>query len=157
MSKRANPAKEIVQLRIRYLLLLALLAGEAHGYEIMKRVKSFEIGDLSVSPGSVYPLLKKLEAEGLVVSEEKIQRGRKVKVYRLTQKGYRELMDTVLGVVDTLVKAFRIHADLLLELKTTGKIQDLYTFARKELEELREKLRELEEVIEKALQVFHQY
>ena len=153
MDRQERNSREIVQLRIRYLILLSLLAGEAHGYEVMKRVKAMGLGELSVSPGSVYPLLKRLEEEGLIASEEAVRRGRRIKEYRLTEKGYRELMDTVLGVVDALLKAFRIHADLLLELERTGKIEWLRRIAPGELGELREKLGELEEIIRRARRV----
>ncbi len=144
--------REMVQLRIRYLILLSLLAGEAHGYEVMKRAKALSLGDMSISPGSVYPLLRRLEEEGLVESEKRVLRGRMVRVYRLTEKGYQELLRTVLDVVDALLAAFQVHAGLLLELRETSRLEWLYRAAPRELEELRDKLKSLEKVVKEALE-----
>ncbi len=146
-------SREIVQLRIRYLLLLALLAGDAHGYEVMKRAKALGLGDMSISPGSVYPLLRKLEEEGLVKSRREIQRGRSIRVYSLTEKGYQELMNTVLDVVDALLSAFKVHVNLLLELKEKERLEWIQRAAPKETLVLREKLKELEEVVRRALEI----
>jgi PadR family transcriptional regulator, regulatory protein PadR len=60
----------VIQLRkgVIELLVLRLLArkGELHGYAIVKELQS--IGELVAGESTVYPVLKRLEADGLLVS-----------------------------------------------------------------------------------------
>jgi DNA-binding PadR family transcriptional regulator len=68
---------------IRNLLLAALLAGPAHGYELMHRLEEHSAGRWRPSPGSVYPLLQMFEDEGLARSRDDDGR----KIYELTAEG----------------------------------------------------------------------
>jgi DNA-binding PadR family transcriptional regulator len=68
---------------VRFLLLAALLAGPAHGYELIRRLEEESGGRWRPSPGSVYPSLQLLEEEGLVRSTDEDGR----KVYDLTGAG----------------------------------------------------------------------
>jgi DNA-binding PadR family transcriptional regulator len=68
---------------VRGLLLAALSQGDAHGYELMRRLEEQAGGRWRPSPGSVYPLLQLLEDEGLVRGRD--ENGRKV--YELTDEG----------------------------------------------------------------------
>ncbi len=65
------------------LLLAALLAGPAHGYELMDRLEKLSGGTWRPSPGSVYPLLQAFEDKGLVKGHE--SEGRRV--FTLTDAG----------------------------------------------------------------------
>lgn len=72
------------------LLLLATLAdGPAHGYAIQKQLKHAVGQTLPI--GSLYPLLHRLAADGLIAAEHTTHRGRARKVYRLTDTGQRHL------------------------------------------------------------------
>lgn len=100
------------------LVVLSLLGeGASYGYAISKEVAGRSGGEVRLTPGVLYPLLKSLEADGLIASSWEAVRaepgegeGRKRKWYRLTAKGrkrlahrleahrrYRALMDTLLG------------------------------------------------------------
>jgi len=68
---------------IRGLLLAGLIAGPAHGYELMRRLEQASGGAWSPSPGSVYPTLQLLEDEGLLTSSA--EGGRRT--YALTPAG----------------------------------------------------------------------
>lgn len=61
----------VIQLRkgVVELLVLRLLAreGELHGYAIVKELQS--IGELVAGESTVYPVLKRLEADGLLISK----------------------------------------------------------------------------------------
>jgi DNA-binding PadR family transcriptional regulator len=46
----------------------------------------------TISPGSLYPTLHKMEAEGLLRSRSKLVEGRVLRSYRVTAKGRRELV-----------------------------------------------------------------
>jgi DNA-binding PadR family transcriptional regulator len=66
-------------------VLYELEKGPIHGYALMSRFE--EIYGFRPSPGAIYPVLKKLMGMGLVSVEERVEGGRGVKVYSLTDKG----------------------------------------------------------------------
>ncbi len=51
-------------------VLLALADGDKHGYAIMKEVTRLTEGAVSLSAGTLYGILRRLESEGLVVEKE---------------------------------------------------------------------------------------
>jgi DNA-binding PadR family transcriptional regulator len=71
---------------IRIFLLVALLDGPAHGYELMGRLESRTHGLWRPSPGSVYPTLQLLEEQGLIQGRE--DNGKRV--FELTPAGRTE-------------------------------------------------------------------
>lgn len=74
------------------LCLLAVLEDRAvYGYELSERLGNL---GLPVAPGSVYPLLARLERQGLVDTEMRpSERGPARKYYALTAQGRRTLGD----------------------------------------------------------------
>ncbi len=70
-------------------LVLQLIeqSGETFGYELTKKAKEYSNGSLEISEGTLYPLLHKLEASGLLESELKPFGNRMRKYYRLTTSG----------------------------------------------------------------------
>lgn len=76
------------------LLILQLLSGEPmYGYQIVKTIKQRSQGELSVSEGSIYPLLHKLEEEGSLVSFRREVKGRERYYYELTSQGKEKLRE----------------------------------------------------------------
>jgi DNA-binding PadR family transcriptional regulator len=71
---------------IRGAILLSLVDGPAHGYEVMRRLEDMSGGLWRPSPGSVYPHLQMLEDQGLVLSSE----SEGSRVYELTESGRAE-------------------------------------------------------------------
>jgi DNA-binding PadR family transcriptional regulator len=73
--------------------VLAILAeGESYGYAIIKRVKDLSDGQLLWTDGMLYPVLHRLERQGLVGSKwVSPSSGRRRKYYRLTKAGRAEL------------------------------------------------------------------
>jgi DNA-binding PadR family transcriptional regulator len=51
-------------------VLLALADGDKHGYAIMKEVTRLTDGAVSLSAGTLYGILRRLESEGLVVEKD---------------------------------------------------------------------------------------
>jgi len=51
-------------------VLLALADGDKHGYAIMKEVTRLTDGAVSLSAGTLYGILRRLESEALVVEKE---------------------------------------------------------------------------------------
>src|SRR5690606_16710221 len=87
------------------LVVLAVLTdGPLYGYAITKAVAARSGGDIRLSPGVLYPLLAKLEAQGFITStwetvtsdrNEDPSSGRRRKWYRLSAKGRRRLAQRV--------------------------------------------------------------
>lgn len=71
---------------VRSALLITLLDGSGHGYELIKNLEERTEGRWTPSPGSVYPHLQMLSDEGLVTSTETGGR----RVYTLTEAGRAE-------------------------------------------------------------------
>ncbi len=73
-------------------LVLYLLRGRPRtGMEVINAVEEMTFGFWRPSPGSIYPLLKRMVAEGLLEAVEVDGR----QAYRLTEKGRRELEDSL--------------------------------------------------------------
>src|SRR5689334_14997252 len=88
-----------IQLR-KGALSLAVLAilwpGRLYGLEILKRLEA-DAG-MSIPEGTIYPLLSRMKAEGLVDSEwVEADAGHPRKYYRLTDAGRRRARDMAVG------------------------------------------------------------
>ena len=82
------PARELVAATTRPLLLGILAEGESYGYALIQRVKELSHGQLHWTEGMLYPVLHRLETEGLIAAEWKEgESGRRRKYYRLTRQG----------------------------------------------------------------------
>ncbi len=70
-------------------IILKLLSKEVkmYGYQITQRAKELTEGELEMTEGALYPLLHKLEADGIITSEVQEINGRNRKYYLLTDKG----------------------------------------------------------------------
>jgi DNA-binding PadR family transcriptional regulator len=72
------------------LILSVLAKGPLHGYAVIEELRDRSGGKLTLPEGTVYPALHRLERSGLLASEWS-HNGRKRRVYRLTNRGEREL------------------------------------------------------------------
>ncbi len=85
-------SRELVAASTRPLLLSLLADGESYGYALIQRVKELSGGELQWTEGMLYPVLHRLEDEGLVKAEWKdSESGRQRKYYRLTKPGGKAL------------------------------------------------------------------
>ena len=77
------------------LLILSLVEHEArHGYELCKLIESRSAGVITFHAASLYPLLYKLEARGLIAGRWVEKAGqRRRRYYRLTAAGRQVLAD----------------------------------------------------------------
>ncbi len=97
MARR--PTADLIQGATDLLVLSVLAEGSAYGYAIAKQLAAKSDGAVRLTPGVLYPLLHKLEKQGLLLSSwETVQaegnedgRGRRRKWYRLSAKGRRRL------------------------------------------------------------------
>jgi PadR family transcriptional regulator PadR len=80
------------------LAVLAQLRAEHYGYTLKK---SLSERGLSVDEGTLYPLLRRLEAQGLLASEWREEDKRQKRFYRLSDEGRRvarQLVDEWQGI-----------------------------------------------------------
>lgn len=80
--------------------ILFCLRDENHGYNIGQQVKQMTGGELSISPGTMYGSLSKMEKDGLIsfLREED-----KRKFYRITELG-NEILELELRRIERLYK-----------------------------------------------------
>lgn len=77
---------------INELLVLSTLRSEAkHGYQIAIDLESESNGLVRIKHGTLYPILHRLEEEGLIRGSWSSDGGRRKKVYALTPSGRRHL------------------------------------------------------------------
>ncbi|MCC7416286.1 MAG: helix-turn-helix transcriptional regulator [Acidobacteria bacterium] len=80
--------KDLVAASTTPLVLAILAAGDSYGYAIIKRVDELSEGHLRWTDGMLYPVLHRLERQGLVASRWRAsEAGRRRKYYRLTKEG----------------------------------------------------------------------
>lgn len=85
-----------------FLVLAALRQGAKHGYEIATHLRERSGGVFTLSFGALYPILHRLEKDGLVSGTwEDVGPAKRKKVYALTRKG-----ETALGAEKARYLAF---------------------------------------------------
>jgi len=85
-------SKALVAASTKPLLLSILCYGESYGYQIIQKVKELTDGKLEWSDGMLYPVLHRLEKDGLVKSQWILSKnGRMRKYYKITLEGKKEL------------------------------------------------------------------
>lgn len=88
MHRASMPRKDLVAASARPLLLAILGEGENYGYAIIQEVRERSGGILEWTDGMLYPVLHRLEKEGLIESSWKIpDSGRRRKYYKLKPQG----------------------------------------------------------------------
>jgi len=76
---------------LEFHVVLALCEGPRHGYGIMQDVQEMTSGAISLGPGTLYSLIKRLHRAGLV--EECDADADRRRCYRLTRRGRRAAAD----------------------------------------------------------------
>ena len=71
-----------------YLVLLSLADHPRHGYAIVKEVAALSAGEMNLGAGTLYGLLDRMGAAGMVdAAGEEVVDGRLRRYYRLTETG----------------------------------------------------------------------
>jgi PadR family transcriptional regulator PadR len=84
---------EILQGTLDLLILQTLQWGPRHGYALSKAIRTNSGEILKVDTGSLYPALHRLDRKGWIVAEWKASElGPRLRVYRLTKSGKRQLI-----------------------------------------------------------------
>jgi PadR family transcriptional regulator PadR len=85
--------KDLVAASATPLVLAILTEGDSYGYAIIKRVATLSGGHLQWTDGMLYPVLHRLERQGLVSTKwGTSDSGRKRKYYRITKDGRLQLV-----------------------------------------------------------------
>lgn len=85
--------KDLVAASATPLVLAILMEGDSYGYAIIKRVATLSGGHLQWTDGMLYPVLHRLERQGLVSTKwGTSDSGRKRKYYRITKDGRLQLV-----------------------------------------------------------------
>lgn len=83
-----KPPRELVAASSKPLVLAVLAQGDSYGYAIIQEVKKRSAGQLEWTDGMLYPVLHRLEQEGLIRSFwKKSETGRDRKYYRIERAG----------------------------------------------------------------------
>jgi PadR family transcriptional regulator PadR len=106
-AARSNPRRSVA---LDALVLAVLRREPAHGYAILGSLRLTSDGVFDLPEGTLYPILHRLEGQGLVRARWQSVAGRERKVYALTKSGraaveferadwrrYAQAVDQVLG------------------------------------------------------------
>ena len=85
--------RELAGASAKPLILSILAQGESYGYAILQRIEALSDGALSWDDSTLYPVLHRLENQGLLISSwRKADNQRRRKYYALTVKGKKALV-----------------------------------------------------------------
>ena len=86
-----------------------------YGYQLLKELEQETQKTLVIEEGTLYPILRKLERDGLLVSERKEASGRPRKYYKLTEEG-NKLYYHMIGFFSKLLEAIGPLMDIDIKL-----------------------------------------
>ena len=108
--------KVLVAASVRPLVLSVLRRGPTYGYAVVQQIKELSGGEIQWSDGTIYPVLHKLETEGLVDHTwSQSDSGRRRKYYSLTPQGeaaFEMERSQWVGVNDILLKLWGMEPQL---------------------------------------------
>ena len=87
-------SKNLTAASTKPIILGILKQGNSYGYLIIKKIKELSGGKMEYSDGMLYPVLHRLEKEGLIRSNWTMDGGtRPRKYYEITEQGKLELVE----------------------------------------------------------------
>ena len=107
--KGRKEQKDLLPGTLEMLILQTLRRGALHGYAIAQHIQQISEEVLQVEEGSLYPALQRLLREGWVLADWSISaRNRKVRTYKLTAAGRKQLDHEIAGFERLLVGIGRV-------------------------------------------------
>ena len=117
MAQRFGP--DLLRGSLDLMVLSLLSGGSTYGYELQQKLREASRDLVQVQAGTLYPLLHRLEADGLIRSKWDSGEGRKRKWYELTAAGRKRLLvqakewDRYVECIQSVLAPLRItHPDL---------------------------------------------
>ena len=96
---------------VEMLLLNILSKGDSYGYEIIQFFNTVSDSTITLATGNLYPMLYRLEENGLITNYKKLVGKRMERVYyHLTEEGYKELQEMtadyekMISITDCMLK-----------------------------------------------------
>lgn len=87
-----SQSKELVAASATPMILSVLSRGESYGYAIIQEIKEISENQIEWTDGMLYPVLRRLESQGLVESEWRVgESGKKRRYYRIKKVGLKAL------------------------------------------------------------------
>jgi PadR family transcriptional regulator len=84
----ATRKTDLLQGTLDLIVLKLLRAGPANGWDVTQSIQAISAGVLDVNYGSVYPALRRLEAQGFVTAQwSTSENNRRARYYELTAAG----------------------------------------------------------------------
>lgn len=106
-------SKELLKGAIDVLVLRLLIEHkEAYGYQLIELIKKDSDGVFELQEGTLYPLLYRLEAHGLIESERKEAKNGKIRRYYKTTKKGRGLLTAKTKEYKGFIKGLSLVLDL---------------------------------------------
>jgi DNA-binding PadR family transcriptional regulator len=124
---------------LRLYLLKLLDESPRHGYDVIRLLEDRFMGLYAPSPGTIYPRLQRLEAEGLVTQSQ--EGGRKV--YRITEAGRQELRrrQDELDQLESEIRSSVHHLAGEIREEVRGSVRDLREELKQAAREIRRQQR----------------
>ncbi|HEX4792813.1 MAG TPA: PadR family transcriptional regulator [Humisphaera sp.] len=83
-----RPSKELIGASSSLLVLAAVARQSSYGYDIVRQINQCAGGIFTWQEGTIYPLLHKLEQDGLLRARwQEAENGRRRKYYAITARG----------------------------------------------------------------------
>ena len=99
-------SKELLKGSLKSIILKLLSDnGKMYGYELTQKMEELSEGKIKFTVGALYPILHKLENDGVVITESEIINNRVRIYYKLTQTGEstaQEKINELKEFIDTL-------------------------------------------------------
>ena len=91
-------SKTLMAASTRPIILAILSRGEDYGYSIIQKVKEISAGSLEWTDGMLYPVLQRMEMDGLITSQWRLSgENRPRRYYTITERGLKELASELVG------------------------------------------------------------
>ncbi len=87
-------------------VLAVLERGESYGYKLVSDISTF----IEITESTLYPILKRLEAQNMLTVRKAEYNGRLRKYYSITDSG-RARIDELLGEWEEIIKVYRYIAE----------------------------------------------
>jgi PadR family transcriptional regulator PadR len=115
-AARQSADRELKRGVLEMVLLRVLLEGPTYGYNLVSEIAERSEGQLEVKEGTLYPLLYRLEEQGLVRAEwDTPKRGAPRKDYQITAEGRRAFEERT-----AQWRRFARRVDQLIAIPETG-------------------------------------
>jgi PadR family transcriptional regulator PadR len=102
-------ASDLIKGSLKTIVLKVLKeSGRMYGYEITRKVEELTSGQIKLTYGALYPVLHKLENDGVLITESENYNNRIRIYYSLTDKGHSVVEEKIREMADFIDSLQRI-------------------------------------------------